>query len=266
MDLRSELSRLEPGVRDSPWPGTEHYRGYAVMVLPFSSGHLLGLRVFPENDLAPYRSVWHRTPEGEWSIENDAPSLRTSCPRWWGPALRHAGLRPIELSWTGPNELRVEMDSPRLQWTMSMTASPLLRGLNALSASAPLWTWKPAPLLRVREALAKRLLGMGDLSFSFVTPSGRSAVILPERTYFIESSEASLEGEDLGRPVRLSDNPTIGGVALPTRPTFVIGRAFARIDDPEELRRTRESVRKELNPRERPSRTGRAGGGPPAPR
>ncbi len=241
--LADELQRIEPRVVTSPWPDHEHYRGYAVMVLPFSSGHLLGLRVFPENDFAPYKSVWHRTPEGDWSIYNDGPSLDTTCPRWWGPALRHADLTSIELTWTGPNELRVEMEAPRLMWTMLMTASPLLRPLNAVSAALPLWTWKPAPLLRIREWMAKELLGMGDLRFSFVTPSGQNAVIMPEQIFFIDASEAVWEGRDLGDPVRLATNPAIGGVPLPSRPAFVIGQAYARIKDRKEYRRTREEIR-----------------------
>jgi hypothetical protein len=76
--LARELQDIEPQVRPSPWAGYEHYRGYAMMVLPFASGHLLGLRVFPQNDFAPYKSVWHRTPAGDWSIYNDGPSLGQS--------------------------------------------------------------------------------------------------------------------------------------------------------------------------------------------
>jgi hypothetical protein len=55
------------------------------------------------------------------------------------------------------------------------------------------------------------------------------------------------EGHDLGEPVRLPTNPDIGGIPLPTRPTFVIGQAHARIKDPEEYRRTRTSVRTEIS-------------------
>lgn len=243
MNLASELQDIEPQVRPSPWADHEHYRGYAVMVLPFSSGHLLGLRVFPENDFAPYTSVWHRTPEGDWSIYNDGPSLRTTCPRVWGPALRHADLTEIKLTWTGPNELRVEMEAPRLVWTLAVMAPPFLRVLNAMSAALPLWTWKSAPLWRFGEWMAKRLLGMGDLRFSFVTPNGHDTVLVPEQFFFIDSSEAVWEGQDLGKPIRLNANPTIGGVPLPTRPTFVIGQAQVQIKDREEYEGTRQRVR-----------------------
>lgn len=33
----------------------------------------------------------------------------------------------MDVTWTGSNELRVEMSEPRLMGTMSMTAPPLLR-------------------------------------------------------------------------------------------------------------------------------------------
>lgn len=242
MELASEHQHIEPRVVASPWPGHEHVRGYAVMALPFSSGHVLGLRVWPENDFAPYVSVWHLTPGGDWSMFNDGPLLGTTCPRYWGPALREARLSRIHLLWTGPNELRVEMEDPHLVWTMSMTASPFLRVMNAVSGSLPLWSWKPAPLLRVRRWMA-RLLGMGDIRFSFEMPSGQAATIMPERIFFIESSKALLEGQDLGEPVRLGENPSIGGIPLPARPTFAIGQAHMRIRDHEEYRRTREHAR-----------------------
>src|SRR3712207_2745073 len=103
MELASELERIQPRTISSPWPGHEHVRGYAVMALPFSSGHVLGLRVWPENDFAPFVSVWHRTPGGEWSMFNDAPLLEATCSRYWGPILREARLARIRLSWTGPN-------------------------------------------------------------------------------------------------------------------------------------------------------------------
>ena len=183
MDLARELESIELRVGTSPWPDHEYLRGYAAMVVPFSSGHMLGLRVWPENNFAPYVSVWHRTPEGDWSMFNDGPSLETTCPRWWGPAIRRAELARISVAWTGPDELRVEMEDPPLEWTMSMTETPLLKAMNAVCAPLPLWTWKPSGLLRARELMAKKLLGMGDMRLSFMMPSGHAAVIMPERIF-----------------------------------------------------------------------------------
>lgn len=242
MDLANKLKGITPRIRNSAWTGHEHYRGYAGMVLPFSSGHMLALRVFPESDISPYKSVWHCTPEGEWSIYNDGPSLNTTCPRWWGPALKHAGLTGIELSWIGPNDLRVKMESPQLEWTMSMTAPPLLQALNKINASIPLWMWKKTPLMHLQEWMARRL-GMGNLNFSFTTPSKKDATILLEQLFYIDSSEAVWKGRNLGQlQKKLNSNPTIGKVQLPTRPSFVIAQAFARINDIEEYRQTKSNL------------------------
>lgn len=243
MNLADRAGAIEPRTGPLPWPDHEYSRGYAVMVLPFSSGHLLGLRVFPQNSFGPYASVWHRPPDGEWSIYNDGASVDTTCPRYWGPVLDRVELAGVDAAWTGPNELRVEMDEPRLEWTMSMRATPLLRLANAAGASLPDWTWRPGPLLRLREWAAGRLLGMGSVRFSFTTPSGHPTVIAPEEVFVVGASEATLAGRPLGDPVRLAENPTIGGVPLPTLPTFVFGWARMEITDPEEHRRTRSRVR-----------------------
>ena len=242
MHLAQRVQTLKPKVLPSPWPGYEHFYGYGVMILPWSSGHLLGLRVFPENDFAPYCSVWHRPPGEGWHIHNDGPSLRTTCPRWWGPALQEATLTSIDLTWTGPNRLRVELEEPDLEWTMEMSAPWTLHRLNAASAALPLPVWKMSPALHLGEWMAKRWLDLGDLRFSFETPSGQSAAIIPQEIFFIRSSEARLQGKDLGQPVRLPENPEIGSVALPKRPVFMIGHAFARILDAEEYRQMRRAV------------------------
>ena len=242
MNLARKAGAIEPGTTTSRWPNHEHVFGYGALELPFSSGHLLGLRVWPRTDFTPWVSVWHRTPGGGWSIFNDGPSTDTTCPRYWHPILERAELASIDVDWTGPNELRIEMDEPPLEWTMSMRAPSLLRALNAVNAALPLWTWRPAPLLRLREWISKRLLGMGDVSLSFRSASGHEVTIMPQEVYFVDDASATFDGDDFGEPVRLETNPTIGGVPTPARPVFVFGQAHMRITDPEEYRRTRERV------------------------
>lgn len=244
MNLSNRVSEIKPRVGTSPWSNHEYVRGYSVMVLPFSSGDLLALRVWPQSDFGPYVSVWHRSPDGEWSIYSDGPSLETTCPRYWSPAVQQTELATINITWTGPNELRVEMEEPQLEWTMTISAPVLLKGLNAVSSVLPLWSWKPASLRRVREWIAERFLGMGDLRFSFIMPSSHDTIIMPEEVFFIEESDAELNGRSLGDSVRLKTNPTIGDVPLPTRPTFVLGQAHMQITNPAEYRRTREEAQR----------------------
>ena len=242
MDLARKARAIEPGTDTSPWSGHEHVLGYGALELPFSTGHLLGLRVWPQSDFTPWVSVWHRTPEGEWSIFSDGPSTETTCPRYWGPALDRAELATIEVVWTGPNELRIEMDEPAVEWTMSMRAPAFLRALNAVNASLPLSTWRPAPLLRLREWISRRVLGMGAIRLSFRAASGHEVTIMPQEIYYVDDATATVEGQDLGDLVRLETNPTIGGVPTPARPVFVFGQAHMGILDVAEYRRARERV------------------------
>lgn len=241
--LARKAAAIESRVEESPWPDHEYVRGYGAFVMPFSTGHLLALRVVPQNPFGSYVSVWHRPPDGEWSMFVDGPSIDTACPRYWGPATERARFSNIDVTWTGPNELRVDADELRLEWTMSMSASPLVRAVNALNSALPLWTWKHHPLVRAREWVAGRVLDVGEIRFSFTTPSGHDTVLRPAAEYVIHESEALLDGRTLGEPVRLEENPTIGGVPLPTRPSFVFAEAHMEVVDPDEYERSRERVR-----------------------
>jgi hypothetical protein len=50
MSLSAQLSGL-PAVRgNAPWPNHEYVKGWGVFGLPFDSGHVLALRVFPEKE------------------------------------------------------------------------------------------------------------------------------------------------------------------------------------------------------------------------
>lgn len=224
-DLASRLRDTPARRGDPPWPGYEYVRGWGVFALPFDSGHVLALRVFPENDFSPYRTVWHRDPEGRWSIYVDGPRLDTACPRYYGPACTHIGHARIGIEWSGPATLRVTMDVPRLEWTLTATETLILRFLNATSPGLPIWTWRSRPLMRVRELLARGILGMGDIRLSGTMPSGHVGIFMPQRMYFIVDTTAILSGEDLGQTARVSPNPQIGQVPLPARGVLAAGQA-----------------------------------------
>jgi hypothetical protein len=199
---------------------------------------MLALRVFPENDFGPYRAVWHRDPGGRWSIYVDGPRLDTACPRYFGPACHFTGYAQIGLTWQGPSTLRVTMDSPVLEWTLTATSPRLLDLLNTLSAAMPLATWRRASLVRARERLASAL-GMGRLRLTGTMPSGHTGTLMPVRMYYIDDSHTTLNGTDLGHPAHLQANPTIGEVTLPARGVLATGQAMWQILDPAEYERTR---------------------------
>jgi hypothetical protein len=150
-DLASQLRDLPARRGEPPWPDHEYVKGWGVFGLPFDSGHVLALRVFPDNDFSPYRTLWHRDPDGHWSIYVDGPRLDTACPRYYGPACTHTGHARINIDWTGPTSLQVTMDTPRLDWTLRASQTPTLRVLNAISPRLPIWTWRSPLLVRARE-------------------------------------------------------------------------------------------------------------------
>jgi hypothetical protein len=241
MNLKEELERLTPSVEQSPWPNHEHVRGYGVFGLPLTSGHFLALRVFPINDFAPYITVWHRDPDESWSIYYRAPRPDIACPRYYGAAARHIKPADIALTWDGPAELTIQVDQPRLEWTVWMQETVGLRLINSISKGLPFWTWQKAWLLKPREWMS-RLLGMGNMKLSGVMPSGHFGILMPQRIYFINRTKVQLDGVDLGDPVKVSPNPTIGDVPLPARGIFAIGQAHWDILDEEEYHRTRREM------------------------
>ena len=236
--IAARLSTMSEATGDAPWPGHEYARGWGVFSLPFDSGHLLAFRVVPQNSFAPYRTVWHRDPDGRWSIFVDAPEVGIACPRYFGAACKYTGSAHVDVSWTGPHSLRVRLDEPALDWTLSLHSSPALAVVNAVSAVMPLSTWRPATLRRVRERVA-RALGMGQLRLSGGMPSGHVGTVMPQRMYYVDHAQATLDGVDLGRPCRLDQNPMIGDLPLPSRGVMVVGQAMWPIRDPDEFNRTR---------------------------
>jgi hypothetical protein len=233
---------IEPDMGEAPWPGHEYVRGWGVFGLPFDSGHVLALRVFPQSSFGPYRTLWHRDPGGRWSIYADAQHVEHACPRYYGPACEYVGAAAIDFEWTGPRTLHVTVDSPALDWTVTAARSPLMGLLNPLSAVMPLSSWRPRALVRARERLAQAL-GMGRVQMSGVMPSGHSGLLMPQRMYLVNESSAVLGGVHLGAPTRLPENPTIGGVPLPARAVLAIGQAMWPIRDRDEFETARREAR-----------------------
>jgi hypothetical protein len=104
--------------------------------------------------------------------------------------------------------------------------------------------------VRARERLAKAL-GMGRLQMSGVMPSGHSGLLMPQRMYLVNESTAVLAGVDLGSPVRVQENPTIGGVPLPARGVLAIGQAMWPIGDLDEFESARRRARESYERRAR---------------
>jgi len=227
LGLASTPSRMLEVRRPAPWAGYEYVKGWGIFCLPFDSGHVLALRVMPESSIAPYRSLYHRDPLGNWALYVDGPKV-CACTKYYGAACNLIGQTPIGLEWTGPATLHVTLNQLPLDWTLTAIPDRRLDLLNAVNAALPLSTWRSSLLLRARERVAKAL-GLGELELSGLTPSGDVETLMPEQIYFIEESSATLDRVDLGRPVHLHENPRIGTVPLPARGILARGQGMWQI-------------------------------------
>ena len=203
--MKVNLARLAQSIpsarRPSPLAGAEHVRGFGIYALPFSSGHVLALRVFPESDFGPYTSIWHRDPEGAWSIYVDGVALEQACPRYFGAC---ADSRParIAIEWRGPRKLRVLMDEPALDWDVSMGSSLLFVAMNLVAPLIPERLYRRPLMLGLFARAARRWFGMGDIDLLGTVPNGQLGILLPRRMLPVVASRAVLGGQDLGERVR----------------------------------------------------------------
>ena len=236
--VAAKVQRIRPSVQPSSIQGYEHVRGFGIYALPFDSGHVLALRVFPENDFAPYSTVWHRTPDGRWSIYVDGPRHDTACPRYFGDAIDHVQSADITLTWVGPMELQVQMDDPELLLTVRMDAPLTATVLNAIGARIPSSLRRIPAVASLFARVADTVFGIGDVTLIGTTPNGQRTILMPRQMYPIESAVATFDGDDLGNPTTSKTNPTMGNVAFPARPMLAIGEAYFEILDQSEYDRT----------------------------
>jgi hypothetical protein len=223
----------------------ERFSGYAVIGLPFASGHILALRRFPASSVGPgYTSVWHRDPEGHWTFYQDV-TPEQGCFRYFGSALDNTVMSPIRVEWTGPRSFSIRIDGERgVQWDLTLAATPVTRALNALGARLPASWWRKEPVLAVMAAAARFSVGAGKLNLYGRTPNGQTFQALPRYIWLIQSSRAAVQGQDLGPLGPVAGEVRLGDFLVPRRGLFAIASAYLKALDP--LRHSLSRVRATL--------------------
>lgn len=215
-EIRSELA-----------PGTaERFAGYALMSLPFSSGYVLGLRRFPVTSIGPgYTSVWLRTPAGAWTIYTTVDAS-VSCPRYFGGALESTSVHKIEVEWSGERTFIVTIgDEVDLRWSVTLAATPMTRIMSRAASSLPDRFWESERFLTTLGAVAGPSLRAGRIAMTGKTPNRQLFKASPRRMWIVESSRASIHGEDLGVIEPLTRQTRLGDFWMPQRGIFMIGGA-----------------------------------------
>jgi hypothetical protein len=216
-----------------PSGNEERFVGYGVMGVPFTSGDLLAMRRFPASSLGEgYTSVWHRDPQGRWTIYTDVPP-QLSCPRYFGSAVGEAVVREIEIAWTGPRDFTVSIeDDPGLDWHFSLTETPATRLMNAMGGVLPDALWRKEAVLKPMGKAASLVLRAGRLGLAGQVPNRQRFIANPMRIWAIQSSTAKMGEQGLGEVSPLPVQTRLGDFWIPQRGIFAIGRAFFEPLDP----------------------------------
>jgi hypothetical protein len=193
-----------------PSDPAENFFGYAVMGVPFESGHYLAFRNFPASSIGPgYRAVWLREPDGIWTIFADAPP-DASCMRYFGAAVTHSVTGPVELHWLSPASARIDLRS---------TPATRVAGKTARLIPAPLW--QSDAFLAVMGAMMGPMLRAGRMRLAGRVPNGQTYRMRPLRVWSLADSAATVFGRDAGRPRELPQQEHLADLWLPQRGLFV---------------------------------------------
>jgi hypothetical protein len=205
-------------------PG-DWFSGYALLGVPFASGHVLAFRRVVASAIGPgYVSVWHRAPAGGWTFYATVrPDL--ACARYFGAAVDCNVLADIEIGWPEPDELRVSVANT-LDWRVRLS-SPLMARVFSPLADAVSDVAYPSPtLLRGLGWFADVALGTGRVTFVGRTPNTQRFLLIPRRVWLVAMSTASWLGQDLGPIAPLPVQASLADLRIPQRGLFVVGRTW----------------------------------------
>ena len=230
MNAKEMIEAIERGAPQLDGAG-DRFSGYAIVGLPFHSGHILALRRFPTSSIGPgYTSVWHRDPSGRWTFYSTvAPNL--SCARYFGGQVERNVVASIDIAWADATRFRVVVGDVVgnvvgniIDWRVALGSSVATRLVNIAAGAIPEPAWQSPLVLRVMGGMAKATLGTGRMNFTGHTPNGHRYVANPRQVWLIESSDALINGESVGPPGPLANQAAVGDLLLPQRGMFVVAR------------------------------------------
>ncbi|MCY0906029.1 hypothetical protein [Arthrobacter sp. H14-L1] len=173
------------------WPAdtTEWFAGYAVLGMPFSSGHYLAFGDYPASSIGP----------------GYPPHL--CCARYFESALSAAVTAKIAVSWNSRPSATIRIPAV-LDWRIELASSRTPSAVSALALRIPAQLWTYERMLRTMEMIVGPLLPAGTMWFSAVVRNGRSFRARPLSVWIVQSACASIDGTDAGRPGPLARQNT----------------------------------------------------------
>ena len=212
--------------------GRDDVAGFTVVGQPFASGDLLCLRVFPASTFGPgYASVWHRAPDGRWTVyTNGAPEL--SCPRFVGAAASRVVETPVEVRWTGSSDIAVAVPGEQMLWTLHLGVTPVTRLMNAMMAAMPERLFRSDTVLAAMSLMSTLMLAAGRLRLWGHVPNRQWYQAAPRAVWVVTQSAATLAGRSVGVPSPLAAQALLGSVPMPQRGLVMMGLFSFEAYDP----------------------------------
>lgn len=198
----------------------ERFAGYAVMGMPFSSGHYLAFRRFPASSVGPaYTALWLYRPTVGWTIYADAPP-EVSCARYFGAALAGTRLAEVPFRWEGPFKLSVGVPGV-VRWDLEFRETRTTAALTSLAHLMP-DPWRHSP--KVLAAMGRFMgpaLQAGKLRLTGTVPNGQQYQAQPLSVWMVKNSHATIDGDSAGAPQPLPEQAHLADFWLPQRGLFV---------------------------------------------
>jgi hypothetical protein len=206
-----------------PAGGGDRFSGYAVIGLPFSSGHVLALRCFEASSLGTaYTSIWHRDPKGRWTFHQNVRPEQ-SCPRYFGAAIAENTMEPIRIEWTDGRRFCVTVNAPgEIVWEVRLSPTLSTRMMSAAASAMPASWWGKRVVLSMMEMAARWVLGTGEMRLTGRTPNGQAFTAMPRWIWRIAESRATIRGVDAGSPAPLAKQAMLGDFCIPQRGIFAV--------------------------------------------
>lgn len=210
-----------------PAGGGDRFSGYAVIGLPFRSGHVLALRRFAASSVGPaYTSVWHRDPAGKWTFYSTVAE-DLGCGRYFSSGIELEVRADVRIDWTAEHAFRVRVDGAHaLRWDVELQPTFATRVMNRLGRMMPESWWKSPRVLRTMSAAASVALATGTMNMTGLAPNGHAFLANPRQMWMVRASHAVVDGLDLGPAGPLQEQAKLRDFFIPQRGVFAIVEAF----------------------------------------
>jgi hypothetical protein len=196
------------------------------MGLPFTSGHILGLRRWTASSVGyAFTSIWHRDPIGHWTFYESVDSP-VGCTRYFGAEVGRVRVGPIGLEWETSNRLHVRTADATVDWTIEAGSTLMTRLVSAMGFTTPMAAWRSRAVLTAMGAIAGRALGAGKVQLTGKTSNAQHFEANPQRIWYVTASHALVEGADLGHPGPLPEQAHLADFYIPQRGVLAVGRVF----------------------------------------